>query len=195
MKYKEYNDSELLSYIREENEEANEIIYEKYKPLIINMAKKLLLKYNSLGIELNDLIGEGMVGLSYAINTYEEVHNVPFYIYAKKCIEGYIKNYIRKLLSLKNRVLNNAVSYDNTHEDNNLENLLGDSNTPLNIMLLKEEHKELLSKLKEELTPLEFKVFLLKIEGYSYKDMASILKKEPKNIDNALSRIKNKMSR
>ena len=72
---------------------------------------------------------------------------------------------------------------------------MGDSNTPLNIMLLKEEHKELLSKLKEELTPLEFKVFLLKIEGYSYKDMASILKKEPKNIDNALSRIKNKMSR
>ena len=40
MDYKEYNDYELLSYIEEENEEANTILFNKYKPLINSIAQK-----------------------------------------------------------------------------------------------------------------------------------------------------------
>ena len=41
MQYREYNDYELLNYISENNEEANEILFEKYKPLIVNISNKL----------------------------------------------------------------------------------------------------------------------------------------------------------
>lgn len=40
MKYRDYNDDELISYIEEQNEDAEEILFEKYKPLIVRFAKK-----------------------------------------------------------------------------------------------------------------------------------------------------------
>ena len=42
MDYKEYNDNELLYYVNEANEEATEIIYKKYEPLINNLARKII---------------------------------------------------------------------------------------------------------------------------------------------------------
>lgn len=41
MNYKEYNDYELLDYIHSCNEEANEILIYKYRPLTISIAKKM----------------------------------------------------------------------------------------------------------------------------------------------------------
>ena len=41
MDYRDYNDSELLSYIAENNEEANDIIFKKYEPLIVSIAIKM----------------------------------------------------------------------------------------------------------------------------------------------------------
>ena len=79
MKYKDYNDSELLSYIREENEEANEIIYEKYKPMIIMIAKKMVTKCNSIGLEVSDLVQEGMIALAEAIRTYNDIKDVTLF--------------------------------------------------------------------------------------------------------------------
>ena len=42
MDYREFNDYELISHIRENIEEANDILYNKYKPLIESNARKLL---------------------------------------------------------------------------------------------------------------------------------------------------------
>ena len=41
MKYRDYNDNELLYYVSEHNEDAEEILYEKYKPMIVNFSKKV----------------------------------------------------------------------------------------------------------------------------------------------------------
>ena len=40
----DYNDNELISYIEEQNEDAEEILFEKYKPLIVRFAKKIYKK-------------------------------------------------------------------------------------------------------------------------------------------------------
>ena len=50
-----------------------------------------------------------------------------------------------------------------------------------------------IEQIAEQLTPLEQQVFDLKINGFKYKEIADILDKEPKAIDNALNRIKNKI--
>ena len=42
MRYKEYNDYELLSFINEADEDANEILFEKYRPLIVSIATKMI---------------------------------------------------------------------------------------------------------------------------------------------------------
>ena len=58
MNYREYNDYELLSYVNDNDEEATEIIYNKYQPLIEQSARKYLRYSKYAGLELNDLIQE-----------------------------------------------------------------------------------------------------------------------------------------
>ena len=181
--------------MREQNEEANEILYEKYRPLIIQISKYEYNRYGYLGIDLNDLIGEGMIGLSYAINTFNDISDYTFYSYVKVCIERSIKTFIKKRKCLKYKYLNESISYDNTYDDYNIENILSNNDNPLYSTLCEENINELYKLLKTRLTDLEFEVFKLKINGLGYKEIASILNKSPKNIDNALSRIKGKIRR
>ena len=42
MNYRDYNDYELLSYVSEKNEEASEVLFEKYRPLILATANRML---------------------------------------------------------------------------------------------------------------------------------------------------------
>ena len=83
MDYRDYNDNEILSYIYENNEEANEILYKKYEPLITSIATRLFKYCKATGLELNDLIQEGMIALNNAINHYDESKDILFLWYQR----------------------------------------------------------------------------------------------------------------
>ena len=87
MEYKDLNDFELVSYVAD-NEEVTDFLFEKYRPLISSLAKKLYNANQNIGLDYNDLVQEGMVGFSTAINTYSEHKDTLFFTYAKKCIEN-----------------------------------------------------------------------------------------------------------
>ena len=87
MEYKDYNDNELLWYVAEKNEAALDILYKKYEPFIINFAKKMFEYCKNSGLEMNDLVQEGMLGLNDAITKFNDQKNVTFYTFAKSCIE------------------------------------------------------------------------------------------------------------
>jgi len=196
MKYHDYNDHELLQYISEKNEEAANIMFDKYNPLIISTAKKLLKYSQNLGVDINDLIQEGLLGLHAAINSYDENKDNIFYTYAKKCIE-------RKMISLvvgaqrqKHRLLNESISLnDNFGSDSiELEDFLGDNSyNPEYCFIEHEKEEELIKSFGKKLTSFEEEVFLLKISGLTYKEIASILDRDIKAVDNALQRIKIKL--
>ena len=88
--YKDHNDYELLYLVSENNEDAKEIFFDKYKSIVELKAKKLYPYVMNKGYELNDLIQEGMIGLSQAINDYKEQKNVQFSTFASICIERQI---------------------------------------------------------------------------------------------------------
>lgn len=192
MKYKDFNDYELLSYIKEQNEEANEIIYEKYKPLIVSMAKKLIISSSNVGFDITDLIGEGMLGLANAIDTYDEVTDIKFHTYAKKCIENYMLMLIRKGTRLKNRCLTESISYDT---DDTINMFKDNSINPFNIIVDKESITEIYKLAKDILSTYEYEVFKYKLDGFNYKEIAKILNKSSKEIDNTLYRIRNKLKK
>ena len=48
MDYRDYNDNEILSYIYENNEEANEILYKKYEPLTTFFLQEQKKYYNAV---------------------------------------------------------------------------------------------------------------------------------------------------
>lgn len=110
MNYKDFNDFELLDYIYGQNEDANEILLYKYRPLIVSIAKKYQPKDGTF--DLNDLVQEGMLALNSAITNYNDSKNANFGTFAKLCIERRIANYIRSFRRDKNKVLSEAISYD-----------------------------------------------------------------------------------
>ncbi len=194
MDYKDYNDYELLNYIAEGNEDANNIIIKKYEPLIIGIANKMFAYCKNNGLDKNDLIQEGMIGLNHAIDRYHEQGDTLFYTYAKKCIERKIISVVIGSNRNKNKILNESISYDD--EENLLLKVLKDTSpNPEELMIDMEHEKDFILKVKETLTDLESQVFELLISGFKYKEIAEILDKGQKSIDNAIQRIKNKIKK
>ena len=194
MNYREFNDYELVSYIHEGNEDANNILIKKYEPLINKVAIKMLPYCKSNGLELSDLVQEGMIGLNHAIERYQEQENILFYTYAKKCIERKIISVVITSNRSKNKILNESVSYDD--EENKLIKYIQDNGpSPLEEVIDLEVEENLLKKFKESLTDFEEQVFELHISGFKYKEIAKILDKTPKSIDNTIQRIKTKLKK
>lgn len=192
MKYQDYNDYELVQYVAEGNEEANNIIIKKYTPLINSLASKMVKYCKSNGIDYNDLRQEGFIGLNYAINHFNEEKNTIFFTYVKTCIERKMVSALVSSTRLKHKVLNESVSLDN--DDIMLDKILTDQlNNPELIIENLELEKSLTKSIKKKLTNFEEQVFELMISDFNYKEIASILDKDKKAIDNAIQRIRNKV--
>lgn len=195
MKYQDLNDFELVSYVMN-NEEATDVLFEKYRPLIYSVAKKIYNENQNLGLDLNDLIQEGMVGFSIALNTYNEHKDTLFFTYAKKCISSKMYTMIKGARRQKHRILNSSISVEAFEEEFNvnLEGVIGDKlSNPEHIAIDNENVLELIENVKNEFTDIESQVFDLKKSGFGYREIAEVLELDPKSVDNAIQRIKNKI--
>lgn len=195
MEYSDLNDYELISYVME-GEEATDILFEKYKPLIHSIAKKIYQTNQNIGLDINDLISEGMIGFSIAINTYNEHKDTLFFTYAKKCIESKIYTLIKGANRQKHKLLNSSISVESLEEqfDFSLENVIGNkSQDPETIIIDNENVAEMIKDLKKEFTDFESQVFDLKKNGFGYREIAEALEVDSKKIDNAIQRIKTKI--
>ena len=196
MDYRKLDDNELLSYIQENNEEAFNIMYKKYEPLINNIASKMIKVVPNTGLEISDLMQEGRLGLTYAIKNFNFSKEASFFTYAKMCIQRKIISCVIASKRLKHKILNESISVDFKYDDEEhsmLEYLFEDNSSNPELRLLDhEEEKALIEKTKQRLTDFELQVFLLKLNGFTYREIADILDKEIKTIDNAIQRIKGK---
>ncbi len=195
--YKDQNDYELLYLVSENNEEAKEIFFEKYKPIVEMKAKNFYPYVKYKGYELSDLIQEGMIGLNRAINDFKEQKNVQFATFASICIERHILTFIRDVTRQKHKILNDSVSIDSTKDYMGrplMEIIFDDKNrNPEDSLIESDEELELLEKIRNKLTDREYEVFELRMQGFSYQEMACLLNTTPKAIDGTISRIKNKI--
>jgi RNA polymerase sporulation-specific sigma factor len=104
----------------------------------------------------------------------------------------------------KRQILNEAIPiYNNVDDDSSRtgssfyvgENLLkNEKDTPENFFIQKEEVKELIIFLQKELTNLEQNVLQLRLQGFSYREITAILEIQTKAVDNAIQRIRKKIS-
>ena len=119
------------------------------------------------------------------------------YTYARKCIERKIISLVVSTCRLKHKILNDSVSFEiKTNETDVFEMVVGDNSyNPEDMMINYETETEIIEKAHNLLTDLEKQVFDLKISGFNYKEIAEILEKDPKTIDNAIQRLKQKMKK
>lgn len=195
MDYRELNDNELVYLCAENNEDAINLIVNKYKNCILMILKEYLKEYNIIGVEVADLYQEGLIGLMHAIHSYNPTRDVLFYTYANACIRTSLISAIRQTFRQKNRILNYSYSLDKIFEDsgdNFYEILKDESYEPNKLLLSSEDENELINKLKSKLSKSELAIFELRLKGLSNGEIATLIDKDTKYIENSLFRIKRK---
>lgn len=199
MEYKEYSDSYLMDMISESSEEAKDLLYDKYKYIIDIIIKKYTRVANMLGIDASDLTQEALVGFSDALNRFRDDKDASIATFITKCVEGRMQVCLIKAKRYKNKVLNESLSLDYIPDDDMspLLEMLSDNsqNDPLINISNEEEYQELLTEIKEVLSDKEYGVYSLLATGLNYKEIAEILDLEPKQVDNTIQRLKNKIKK
>ena len=188
-------DEELSLKAQEGDESSIDILLSKYKSLVNKIARSYFLT----GGDIEDIAQEGMIGLYKAIIHFNQQKNASFKTFASTCIKHQIQSAIRIASSEKNKVLSSAIpliEQTDNDEDEELKELPipSDLPSPDDKLIEKEKLQEIKQKIYQKLTPLELKVLSLYLKGYSYNEISQIGNINKKSIDNALSRIKTKLS-
>lgn len=187
---KEYNDYELVSLAQDGNEDAINIIYQKYKPIIIKKSKYAIINATHHGVEINDIMQEGYIGLDEAIRGFSQDSDASFYTFALLCIERKIVNYLRNVNSARDKILNDAINIDD-----NLERVVSD-NTDIELSFFSQDNKNhIIEDIRNKLTDFELEVFNMKLDGYTFEEIANTLNKDIKAIYNTFHRIKTKIKK
>lgn len=192
--YKNINDYEQLYLIRENDEEAKETVFRKYKPIIVSIANKY---YENLKdkCELQDLIQEGYIGLSRAIDSYSDNCNALFYTFACICISRQILSYFKKNLSEKNKFFYGSYSLDNELDAVKYIDVVADkdSNNVPDIYIDNNFYNELLINFKNSLDLKNSTVFELRYNGFKYKEISKLLGISMGTVDNCVHYCKEKL--
>ena len=195
MNYKTINDNELVLLAREKNEDAINILYEKYKPLITKKCSNYFKYVKDKGIEFNDLTQECLIGFEESIRNYKQENDTLFYTFTSICMDRQIITLIKKVNRDKNKFLNEAISIESCLEENStlLDKIEDNSYNPELDVIGDIEYQELYNKIIKVLTNFEECVFNLKLQGFDYDEISNILDKETKSVYNAVGRIKDKI--
>lgn len=196
--FEQMSDEALVDSIVAGDSEAMDFLMNKYKNLVRSRARTLFL----VGADKEDLIQEGMIGLYKAIRDYNAEKQVSFQSFAELCITRQMYSAIKGSNTKKNQPLNNYISIDSMESaedrENPLEQMLGTgfekNKNPEQLVLDKEAADVLSYTIVGHLSEMEKQVLQFYMKDMNYSQIAAALGKEPKAVDNALQRIKKKLS-
>jgi RNA polymerase sporulation-specific sigma factor len=156
--------------------------------------------YFLAGADKEDIVQEGMIGLYKAIRDFEPEHNTAFRAFAELCITRQIITAIKTATRQKHQPLNSYVSLNRPvaggdDDDRSLADSIETSEVadPAALVISAEEVRTIKAQMGEVLSPFEVEVLEHYIDGRSYQQIADMLGRHVKSIDNALQRIKRKL--
>jgi len=177
----------LISKAQSGDMAALETILKRYKPIAGFIAKK----YSIPGADADDIMQEAMIGLFKAVKSFNADKCAEFKSFAILCITRQIKTAVKNSLRKKHMPLNNYIPFD-------AENKIGYRSIQLDpdeIAIGKETLENLKDFITDNFSNYEKKVLELYMENLNYKEIASRLGTNTKSVDNAVSRIKNKLKK
>ena len=187
MDYCIYSDEEVAGLIASGDQDAEEYLAKKYLPLV----KKISRKFFLMGGESEDLIQEGTFGLVSAIRKYSASSGVPFSSFAEICIKNRIISAVKSSSSNKHTPLNAGISLDEIDFDFLPEYT---DRSAEEYVIASESRSEFSDYVSGRLSRFEKQVLSLYLDGLSYLDISEKMGKKPKSIDNAIQRIRKKLS-
>jgi RNA polymerase sporulation-specific sigma factor len=143
----------------EKNENAKQILVERNLRLVVYIAKK----FENTGVDLEDLISVGTIGLMKAINTFDVDKNIKLATYASRCIENEILMQLRKTTKLKTEVsIDEPLNQDGDGNELLLSDILGTDNDVTSKRIEDEVDRKLLRAAIEKLTAKEKEIMELR---------------------------------
>ena len=115
-------EAKAISAMGSGDEQAKSTLIEHNLRLVVYIARR----FESTGINLEDLISIGTIGLIKAINTFRPEKNIKLATYASRCIENEILMYLRKIASHRSDVsLDEPINTDWDGNELKLGDVLG----------------------------------------------------------------------
>jgi RNA polymerase sporulation-specific sigma factor len=189
-------DEHLVAIARQGDESALDALLGRYR----HYARAKARSYFLAGADREDIVQEGMIGLFKAVRDYEPQHNTAFRAFAELCITRQIITAIKTATRQKHIPLNSYVSLNKSFSDpEGEERPLADSIVskevldPADLVISAEEIAGIRDSVDKHLSDLETEVLSLYMDGKSYQEIADLLGRHVKSIDNALQRIKRKL--
>lgn len=189
-------DEDIVKMAQEGSNTAYEYLITKYKELARNKAKS----YFIMGGDNEDVIQEGMIGIFKAVRDFDGKKDASFKTFATLCVNRQIITAIKTANRQKHQILNESVSLsesgDNGEADRPLSEILPSRHDgdPEAMMLLREVVECLKANESDLFSPMENKIWLEMLKGKQCKEIALVLAVPVKNVDNAMQRIKRKIS-
>ena len=190
------SDQELITAYRSGNDTAAETLMDRYK----NLVKARVRGYFLIGADPEDIIQEGMIGLYKAIRDYRDDRKVSFQAFAEVCIVRQVITAVKTATRQKHIPLNSYISLSKPVYEEESERTLVDivcedaDSDPEKVVIDKENYARIEKDIGNLLSKFEWKVLTLYLQGRTYQEIADTLNKELKSIDNALQRIKKKLT-
>lgn len=168
--------TDLLRRIRREDPTAFMTLCEIYRPLLTSMVTASHERYRSYGSEREDLNQEAILALYKAAATFRlDQGDVTFGLYAKICIRN-------RMISCGRRLIRHAKASQASRDMGRVE----------------EEHtkgRHLPQVYLERLSSYERQIYHYYAEGRSYREIAALVKRPEKSVENAIYRIRTKIRR
>ena len=156
---------------------AKDILIEHNLRLVVFLAKK----YENTGVDLEDLVSIGSIGLIKGINTFSSGKNIKLATYASRCIDNEILMYLRKNKKIKSEVsIDQALSYDGDGNELHLEDIIGtDKDEVPNTLEAKDDYQLMIQEILG-LRPRDREIMILRYgllggEEYTQKEVAERL--------------------
>ena len=118
-------EEKLLQKLMLDDKDAKQILVERNLRLVVYIAKK----FENTGIDFEDLISIGTIGLMKAVNTFNVDKNIKLATYASRCIENEILMQLRRNTKIKNEVsIDEPLNKDGDGNELLLSDILGTDN-------------------------------------------------------------------
>lgn len=161
-------EKKLLKEYVSGSQEARSILIERNLRLVVYIAKK----FENAGVNVEDLISIGTIGLIKAVNTFKMDKNIKLATYASRCIENEILMYLRRTSKLKSEVsLDEPLNVDWDGNELLLSDILGTEGDLVYHRLEDEVNRKLLYGAMTKLDPREKELMEMRFGLRSGKEM------------------------
>ncbi len=188
-------DEALVLLSKSGNALAIDVLIDRYR----GFAKACSQAYFMVGADREDVIQEGMIGLYKAIVGFDAAKDVSFKTFAGLCIKRQIISAVKMSTRQKHLPLNSYVSLDADEGEVAGDGLghLGETAgcDPERIVIDRETEAFAREQIEAALSPFEAEVLKHHLNGVPYGEIAVLLNREPKAVDNALQRIRHKVEK